>query len=412
MENDKYSRKNVTNLLSIIKYIRKKETCEFYTDLQDKCIEKWKEITKNMQKYDDFEFEEHISKKEVNELIKFVEDSSKKLKETHPVYNITDGIIKEDGLIKKGVSPENEDYINAEKIILNAKTINLPFMNFPVTVSFQKLVHHELGKIVFNVQCESSKTNRYNKYSVATIHHVDNKNTALLYLEKNETINDLELKYFEDAVVSMFNVGEHQFIIILTTKIDGTLEDAVLTDDEKKKVVQDIVQGLLELHQNEIVHSNLTKKNIVYKRTEEGIVAKIGGFLYATELSNITEYGGLNDDDLICPENYKEKRTFQSDVWDLGMLIDGIINEIPIMDKIPETNIIDPIKPFKGYDMTMTKKINKTLNKFIKLYKWVEDKDKRLSDNKFYNHVLKRIFVENPIERACLYKILRKINKA
>ena len=82
------------------------------------------------------------------------------------------------------------------------------------------------------------------------------------------------------------------------------------------------------------------------------------------------------------------------------------------MDKIPETNIIDPIKPFKGYDMTMTKKINKTLNKFIKLYKWVEDKDKRLSDNKFYNHVLKRIFVENPIERACLYKILRKINKA
>ena len=150
-----------------------------------------------------------------------------------------------------------------------------------------------------------------------------------LLLEQNDTalikFDNLNLSEDKSVDTTESNYNElnyDKFIFIQMELCKETLKCYLnsnkLDFNEKLSITKQIINGLMFIHQNDIIHRDLKLTNIFISLND---IIKIGDFGLATNISNIDndEVGTYG---YIAPEIFNgEKYSFKSDIYSLGVII-------------------------------------------------------------------------------------------
>lgn len=150
-----------------------------------------------------------------------------------------------------------------------------------------------------------------------------------LLLEQNDTalikFDNLNLSEYKSVDTTESNYNElnyDKFIFIQMELCKETLKCYLNSNEldfnEKLSITKQIINGLMFIHQNDIIHRDLKLTNIFISLND---IIKIGDFGLATNISNIDndEVGTYG---YIAPEIFNgEKYSFKSDIYSLGVII-------------------------------------------------------------------------------------------
>lgn len=115
----------------------------------------------------------------------------------------------------------------------------------------------------------------------------------------------------------------HQIAIVSEFAPDGSLGDLLdkrgkLSPGEAVEIVRGILEGLAHLHQRKIIHRDLKPENILLS----GGVPKLTDFGISRHVTNGNSTGIiLGTQAFMAPESFDGQRTFQTDIWAVGVIL-------------------------------------------------------------------------------------------
>ena len=126
--------------------------------------------------------------------------------------------------------------------------------------------------------------------------HVGKQIHDHLIIAENGTVEDIAAKYLQECrlmselrhpnitiFMGLCFVPKHQLPLIITEKLDGSLDDLLETIPSiplvlKHSILKDAARGLLYLHEHHppIIHANLTARNVLLTKTLEAKISDVG----------------------------------------------------------------------------------------------------------------------------------------
>ncbi|MFH1461570.1 MAG: protein kinase [bacterium] len=200
------------------------------------------------------------------------------------------------------------------------------------------------------------------------------RNRAIVFYNKQITF-EKELYFFQNYnhknIISMINFSNEFKVIILEIgemNLLSLVTNKKLTLIEKLKLFKDITKGLQYLHNNELIHGDLKRSNIIIKwnKQKKRYIAKIIDF---HSFVNINEGIYYFSSKYYAPEQKLERDNvnnypFCTDIYNLGSIFYHTVFNSP------------KIRP----SMLTRDRVNKTKN-----LKTVEEKNKKWFESFFYN---------------------------
>ena len=237
--------------------------------------------------------------------------------------------------------------------LINGKSLNYDFFSFPhnpeelftLLYLIGKNDNYEIYKAIYNetrdvycvkiISLDKNTENENNK---------NNENSSKLFLQKlkQETLLMKSIKNCENIVHyygSFLSFKSKNIWLVYEYCPSGSLYDLMkildreFTEREISIIINDILHGLIYIHQLNIIHKNIKLTNILLN--EKGIV-KLNNFSKSVQALNTNIYN-------ICDKNSDESNDTKYDIFLLGLTCIELI--LGIKDKkINRQKLIDKIK--------------------------------------------------------------------
>lgn len=147
----------------------------------------------------------------------------------------------------------------------------------------------------------------------------------------------IQQKFNHPNIVSVKEVMEddQHLYIVLEHMIRGDLYDVLynendkhIKEDEVKKIFYDLMQGILSLHSNNIVHRDIKLENLLMDETGTVKITDFGSALDIVECKDKDEFSIIcGTREYMAPEMLKEEDySFSVDIWSCGVVLYELFN--------------------------------------------------------------------------------------
>ena len=219
------------------------------------------------------------------------------------------------------------------------------------------------------------------KFAIKEIDKSKLKNINII-IEKYERIKLLNSK----NIMKIETTSTKEYYYIIMELCPYSLEEYILENpisiDDIKEIFIQINNGLKELYDNQIEHSNLKLSNILISFEQfNKFLIKLSGFGYKEE----TLFSKANDNFLlltIAPEILENGNfSLKNDLWSLGIILYYLMFKEYPFNGINEYQLIEQIKKGKKLKKSKNEEFNDLIEKLL-----VKDINKRISWENYFKH--------------------------
>ena len=202
-----------------------------------------------------------------------------------------------------------------------------------------------------------------------------------IIIEKYERIKILNSK----NIMKIETISTKEYYYIIMELCPYSLEEYILENpisiDDIKEIFIQINNGLKELYDNQIEHSNLKLSNILISFEQfNKFLIKLSGFGYKEVL-----FSKANDNFLlltIAPEILENGNfSLKNDLWSLGIILYYLMFKEYPFNGINEYQLIEQIKKGKKLKKSKNEEFNDLIEKLL-----VKDINKRISWENYFKH--------------------------
>jgi len=202
-----------------------------------------------------------------------------------------------------------------------------------------------------------------------------------IIIEKYERIKILNSK----NIMKIETISTKEYYYIIMELCPYSLEEYILENpisiDDIKEIFIQINNGLKELYDNQIEHSNLKLSNILISFEQfNKFLIKLSGFGYKETL-----FSKANDNFLlltIAPEILENGHfSLKNDLWSLGIILYYLMFKEYPFNGINEYQLIEQIKKGKKLKKSKNEEFNDLIEKLL-----VKDINKRISWENYFKH--------------------------
>ena len=202
-----------------------------------------------------------------------------------------------------------------------------------------------------------------------------------IIIEKYERIKILNSK----NIMKIETISTKEYYYIIMELCPYSLEEYILENpisiDDIKEIFIQINNGLKELYDNQIEHSNLKLSNILISFEQfNKFLIKLSGFGYKEVL-----FSKANDNFLlltIAPEILENGHfSLKNDLWSLGIILYYLMFKEYPFNGINEYQLIEQIKKGKKLKKSKNEEFNDLIEKLL-----VKDINKRISWENYFKH--------------------------
>ena len=202
-----------------------------------------------------------------------------------------------------------------------------------------------------------------------------------IIIEKYERIKILNSK----NIMKIETISTKEYYYIIMELCSYSLEEYILENpisiDDIKEIFIQINNGLKELYDNQIEHSNLKLSNILISFEQfNKFLIKLSGFGYKEVL-----FSKANDNFLlltIAPEILENGNfSLKNDLWSLGIILYYLMFKEYPFNGINEYQLIEQIKKGKKLKKSKNEEFNDLIEKLL-----VKDINKRISWENYFKH--------------------------
>lgn len=144
----------------------------------------------------------------------------------------------------------------------------------------------------------------------------------------------LPLHQFDDKDGYLYVVSEHSTPGCLTNIMKKLFPDGIKDEVLVATIVKEVLQGVQYLHQNNIIHRNLTGDSVIVTEKGEVRICNFDLAMKHKEGEQLTEFCGTPS--FMAPELFKIKKNKgydeKVDIWSLGMLVMMLVSGKPLFD--------------------------------------------------------------------------------
>lgn len=188
------------------------------------------------------------------------------------------------------------------------------------------IIHEELGRGGFGYVYRATQQNTNKEYAIKMItkQFLNSQNLSVFEKLKNELKIQRALNHPNIVKSKMSFSDESNYYIVLEycpgLSIREYLKNSAngyLTEPETRKILRDVIKGLIYLHGNNVIHHDIKLENFIIGAN--GIV-KIADFGLSTILDNQKKIPICGTINYIAPEVLKkEGNGFEVDIWAIGV---------------------------------------------------------------------------------------------
>jgi serine/threonine protein kinase len=157
-----------------------------------------------------------------------------------------------------------------------------------------------------------------------------NKTDSLEILKHEASIMKM-LK--DDHVLRFYGLvhNEYEWCLIMEYAEKGTLQSRMafpMTEEERLKILVDIVERMQYLHENQVLHRDLKSDNVFFKKDGTAVIGDYGLAIRLGSPQEIFDHGSSGHFLISAPEVTKSKPYgIKADVYSFGILLAEIISE-------------------------------------------------------------------------------------
>lgn len=407
MSDNKYTKKNIIDILQIVQIVYRNESDLEYKQKEEYYIEKYKKIIENIDD-ENFVFE-HSEISDIvefkNELVKRRNDSSFFIK-----TDFSDSMTKSSFMESHAKGLSDSDKIKRKKFMSAKNKATKSFINKIITLEDGKdVLKFEIVEfissgsfgLVFKCNVYKNKLRMLDQYAMKIV--FCSNQDLMINSEGEVTLQSMiSSGYVMEVHYAFKYVMEdvsYPLFISVSDLMDGDLDILFKNYDNINKIdiMRKVAKGLFDIHKYGIIHRDLKPGNILFKIypgvTVHVKITDFGASVLETEtLSN--DYNHTTEP-YTSPEQLKcRKISFTHDVWSLGVIINKLY-----------TGML-PFNPDIGDNGDSEKAL---LDLQIKSIVDFESNETHLVEDEVLNNLLMGIFKEIPIERPCLNTIINEL---
>ena len=187
-----------------------------------------------------------------------------------------------------------------------------------------------------------------------------------------------------------YNETEHNYNIIMELCENDLMKELNnrkegFSTEEVKDIMSQLNNAFRKLYENKLIHRDLKLLNVLitYKNKEKTkFIPKLCDYGFSKEIDKATTGTHLGTPATMAPEVMKNKPyNYKADLWSVGVIIYQLhFKELPYSGST-EGIILKKIQAKTPYKQAEDPKLRDLINKLL-----VEDPDKRLSWEEYFNH--------------------------